>query len=359
VPRASVLATRLVRRVAVLRALMRQLGCPVLELRRAHGQIDHGRKWIAFLIDKLVRNSLQLRVAVSCSAPSHYIASSRIDDRVAHHAQHVVERHFPSLRTFIALKRGLGLRNFILDVTAEGARQKTIHLLLVADIAPLRKQLGEHRLRTGESISITSYIAKCFASAIENDKCIQSRRLGRSRLIAFDDVDLAFLMEREWEGETITVFYIVRAAHRKTALEIHHELQAAKAAPLGADGPMNALEMQFFLLPRVIRKALWFFIRHIPYLFKDVIGTAAVTSMGMFTEGAAVVFPITPCLMLSIGSIEKRLALQDGEVVERDFIHLNISVDHAIIDGAPLVRFGEQFKKILASGVISTPAMAA
>ena len=92
------------------------------------------------------------------------------------------------------------LRNFILDVTAEGARQKTIHLLLVADIAPLRKQLGEHRLKTGESISITSYIAKCFASAIENDKRIQSRRLGRSRLIAFDDVDLAFLMEREWEG---------------------------------------------------------------------------------------------------------------------------------------------------------------
>jgi hypothetical protein len=51
----------------------------------------------AFLVDQLVRNSLQLRVAVTCSAPSHYIASSRIDDRVAHHAQHAVERHFRSL----------------------------------------------------------------------------------------------------------------------------------------------------------------------------------------------------------------------------------------------------------------------
>jgi pyruvate/2-oxoglutarate dehydrogenase complex dihydrolipoamide acyltransferase (E2) component len=229
----------------------------------------------------------------------------------------------------------------------------------VADIAPLKKQLAEDRLKTGKSISITSYIAKCFACAIENDKRMQSRRLGKSRLIVFDDVDLAFTMEREWEGETITVFYIVRAAHQKTVSEIHRELQAAKATPLGLDGPMNALEMQFFLLPRVIRKALWFVIRRIPYVFKDLIGTAVVTSMGMFTEGAAVVFPIAPCLMLSIGSIEKRLALQDGEVVERDFIHLNISVDHAIIDGAPLMRFGEQFKKILASGVISTPAIAA
>ena len=245
------------------------------------------------------------------------------------------------------------LRNLVLDVTAEGARQKTIHLLLLADIAVVKAQLAEHRLKTGKSISITSYIAKCFACAIESDKRIQARRLGRSRVIVFDDVDLAFTMEREWKGDTITVFYIVRAAQRKTASEIHGELQAAKAAPLGTDGPLNALEMQFFLLPDFIRKALWLVIRHIPYVFKDLIGTAVVTSMGMFTEGAAVVLPIAPCLMLSIGSIEKRLALQDGEVVERDFIHLNISVDHAVVDGAPLMRFGDQFKKILVSGLTS------
>jgi hypothetical protein len=94
--------------------------------------------------------------------------------------------------------------------------------------------------------SITNYIAKCFASAIESDKRIQARRLGKSRVIVFDDVDLAFMVEREWEGEVITVFYIVRSAHQKTAYEIHCELQAAKRAPLGAHGPMSALEMQFF-----------------------------------------------------------------------------------------------------------------
>src|SRR6516165_11678140 len=100
----------LLRALVLLSHVVRELRRLVLKLRRrAHSQIDHGREWIALLVDQLVRNSLQLRVAVSCSAPSHYIASSRIDDRVAHHAQHVVERHFPSLRTFIALQRGLGL----------------------------------------------------------------------------------------------------------------------------------------------------------------------------------------------------------------------------------------------------------
>ena len=46
----------------------------------------------------------------------------------------------------------------------------------------------------------------------------------------------------------------------------------------------------------------------------------------------------------------RSFALVDGQVVERDVIHLNISVDHDIIDGAPLVRFAERLKKILLDG---------
>jgi hypothetical protein len=88
-----------------------------------------------------------------------------------------------------------------------------------------------------------------------------------------------------------------------------------------------------------------------PYWFKDVAGTALVSSMGMFTSGASVGVPITPMtLSLCIGSIEKKLALLDGQVIEREVLHFNISIDHDIIDGAPLVRFAERFKKILLDG---------
>jgi pyruvate/2-oxoglutarate dehydrogenase complex dihydrolipoamide acyltransferase (E2) component len=73
--------------------------------------------------------------------------------------------------------------------------------------------------------------------------------------------------------------------------------------------------------------------------------------MGMFTSGASVGVPITPMtLSLCIGSIEKKLALLDGQVIEREVLHFNISIDHDIIDGAPLVRFAERFKKILLDG---------
>lgn len=250
------------------------------------------------------------------------------------------------------------LRNFVLDVLAEGRRKNIAHIVLEADIGGIAERLAERRQHGQEPVSMTAYIAKSFAAAIEADKRVQAYRLRKSRLIAFDDVDLAFLIERQWEGASIPVFYLVRAAQRKTAPEIHRELQAARTTPLGTDGPMNALEMQFFLLPRFLRKAVWFVIRRNPYWFKDVAGTAAVTSLGMYGSGTAAGIPITPMtLTLTIGTIEKQPTLNGGQLVERDVVHLVLSVDHDVVDGAPLMRFIERFKRLLRDGTVLLPAV--
>ncbi len=248
------------------------------------------------------------------------------------------------------------LRNFILDALTEGRRKPLAHLLFEVDIAQARERLEEHRRRSGETIAMTSYVAKSFACAIETDKRMQGYRKGRSRLVVFDDVDLTFIVEREWEGEALPVFHIVRGAQRKSANDIQQELRRAKQAPLGAEGPLTALEMCFFQLPRFLRRPVWFLIRHNPYWFKDVAGTAVVTSIGMFTSGASVGISISPMtLTLVIGSIGKKLALRDGQVVESEVIHLNLSVDHEVIDGAPLVRFVDRFKTILQEGTALAP----
>jgi 2-oxoacid dehydrogenase/acyltransferase catalytic subunit len=247
------------------------------------------------------------------------------------------------------------LRNFVLDVLAEGQRKHIAHIMIEADIGGIKERLAERRQRGQAPVSMTSYITKSFACAIEIDKRVQAYRLGKSRLVVFDDIDFAFMIEREWEGEQIPVFYIVRAAQQKSAAEIHRELQVARETPLRTDGPMNALEMQFFLLPRFLRKAVWFVIRRNPYWFKDVAGTAAVTSMGMYTSGAAVGIPITPMtLTLTIGTIEKKPALLDGQLAERDTVHLVLSVDHDVVDGAPLMRFAERLKQMLREGTALT-----
>jgi pyruvate/2-oxoglutarate dehydrogenase complex dihydrolipoamide acyltransferase (E2) component len=248
------------------------------------------------------------------------------------------------------------LRNFILDIMAEGRRKNIIHLLFEAEVTSMRQHLARYCEATGEHISLTAYIAKALACSIDEDRSLHAYRQGKSQLVLFDEIDLAFMIERDIEDGTLPVVAIVRAANRKDLDEIHQELKAARVAPLGEHGPLSALEKQFFELPSLLRKFVWFFIRRDPFLFKHLAGTVGVTSMGMHTNGPAVVIPVTPMtLTLSIGSISKKLVLENDGPVERESIQLNLSADHDLIDGAPLVRFADRFRRKLENGFALDP----
>ena len=82
------------------------------------------------------------------------------------------------------------LRNFVTDVLAEGRRKHIAHVVLDADVGGVKEQLAESWRRGGEPASMTSYIAKSsLPLAIEEDKRMQAYRLGRSRIVVFDDID--------------------------------------------------------------------------------------------------------------------------------------------------------------------------
>ena len=240
------------------------------------------------------------------------------------------------------------LRNFILDVMAEGRRKNIINLLFEIELAPVRAQIAQHELEHGVHLTLTSYISKALASAVDEDRSIQAYRQGKSKLVVFDEVDLSVMVEREIEGQLMPVTLIVRAANRKSLAQIAHELANAKQLPLGETGPMTALDKLFFVLPKPLRRLVWWDIRTDPNLFKQLVGTVGVTSMGMHTSGPALLIPITPMtLTLAIGAIHKKLVLEQGQPVEREFMQLNLGADHDIIDGAPLMRFAERFKRQL------------
>lgn len=243
------------------------------------------------------------------------------------------------------------LRNFILDIMAEGRRKNIINLLMEVEIAPIRTHIKAYALEHNERITLTGFICKSFACAVDEDKSIQAYRNGKSKLTIFEDVDLSLMVEREIDGHIMPVTQIVRAANRKDISDISREIRLAKKSLIGDIGPMNALDKLFFSSPRFIRRTVWFMMRHDPQMFKQLVGTVGVTSMGMHSSGPAVIFPITPMtLTLSIGAIHKRVVLENGLAVERDFIQMNLGADHDIIDGAPLMRFCERLKRVLLSG---------
>jgi hypothetical protein len=248
------------------------------------------------------------------------------------------------------------LRNAVLDILAEGRRKNIINLLIEADITSMRTQLALHNEAGDQHLSLTACIAHLFARAVDQDRSMQAYRLGTSKMVLFDEVDVAMMVERELAGQPIPVVHIVRAANRKDAHQIQTELTTAKTEPFDIRGPQSRLEQRFFEFPLPLRRVIWWVIRRDPHLFKRFAGTVGVTSLGMYAQGPAVVVPITPMsLTLSIGGIEKKPLLEDGCLVEREVIRLNLGADHDLIDGAPLMRFGERFRKMVERGCLPSP----
>lgn len=116
---------------------------------------------------------------------------------------------------------------------AEGRRKNTINLLFEAEVAPIHQHPVRDHVAQEERISLTSYIAKSLACAIDENRSMHSYRHGKSKLMVFDDVDLSVIVEREIKGGAPPVNYIARAANQKAAAESHVELQFAKTAAPG------------------------------------------------------------------------------------------------------------------------------
>ena len=242
-------------------------------------------------------------------------------------------------------------RNLVLDILSEGRRKNTIQLLFEVDATAMRAQIAKCAESSGSTISVTGYVARILACTVAQEPRMQAYRHKGRELIVFENVDLSVMVEREVDMSLLPLPFIVRAANKKDFFEVDAELKKAKSAALYADGPLSALEATFFSLPRIVRKIVWRFARNDAHLFRELAGTVGVTSMGMYAAGRAVVVPITPMtLTLSIGAICLQPAFADGVLVERELLQLNLSADHDIIDGAPLMRFAATLKKNLENG---------
>ncbi|MGH2502753.1 MAG: 2-oxo acid dehydrogenase subunit E2 [Ktedonobacterales bacterium] len=225
-----------------------------------------------------------------------------------------------------------------------------IHGLLEIDVSGPRAALREHKARTGESLSFTAFLTTCVAKAVEEHRAVQAFHLGRTRLALFDDVDIVTRVEREVAGQNVVIPYIIRAANRKTFREQHAEIRAAQVADL------RRQVTQFRFLPTALYRPfasafVWIGARR-PRLWKQLMGTVGITSVGMFGSGAGWGIPASAptALMVTVGGIGQKQTIVDGRIVTREYLCLTVSVDHELVDGAPAARFTQRLKELIESG---------
>jgi pyruvate/2-oxoglutarate dehydrogenase complex dihydrolipoamide acyltransferase (E2) component len=237
-------------------------------------------------------------------------------------------------------------------------RRHMIHALLEVDVTGARQSIREYRSSSGEPLSFTAFVVWRVARAVEADRRMHACRQGRARLVLFDDVDVTVLIERTVGSDTVPVPCVIRAANQKTPTTIHREIRTAQIEESPQAPAVRWLPL-WLLLPGVVRRLLWAVLLRNPHRRKKLMGTVAVTAVGMFGRGAAWGIPLTlhPLCVTVGGFARKPGVVRDGpgprhERIEvRDYLSLTLSFDHDLIDGAPAARFASHLKELIENGV--------
>lgn len=245
-------------------------------------------------------------------------------------------------------------RKNITIVASEGWRKRTIKFLVEADVTNAREKIRREKER-GRDISFTAWIIKCLSRALQEHRHLNCYRQGRNKIVIFDDVDVGIPVEKYINGEPIPMGYIVRRANEKSVEEITREIREAQKRT-GKDQvlmeDLTLLERFALKSPYFLKKFLMFLLRNRGLLKKKHLGTVAVTSMGMFSKFSGWAIPLggMSSVLLSVSGITKKPGVINNEIKIREYLHMVLSFDHDLIDGAAASRFTSRFVEFLEEG---------
>ena len=238
----------------------------------------------------------------------------------------------------------------IVRTIARVARHKyIIRGLVEIDVTRARQSIREYKARTGENLSFTAFLAACVGHAVAMNKSVHAYRNWRNQLVLFDDVDINIQVERDMQGQKFSLPYIVRGANRKTVRDIHEEIRAAQADPVG--GREGKASTWVTLLPSFVQQMFFWIGSKSPHLLTQNIGTVELNAIGMFGSrgGWGIHIPFHT-LSIVVGGIARKPGVVDERIEIRDYLDMTINFDHDMIDGAPAARFVQQLIDLIESG---------
>jgi len=246
-------------------------------------------------------------------------------------------------------------RQDIVLISREGKRRHNAYALLEVDVTDASEMIAHMKQKT--DVSFTAWIVKCVGQAISEHKQLNTYRLGRKKIVVFDDVDIPIPVEREDDSEERPMAYIIRKANEKTIAEITAEIrrvqhQAVDASVEVLGTPLTRGERFIVHAPMFIKKLCLLLLRRRGILKKKHFGSVGVTSIGMKGRFPGWVIgmggPIAT--LIAVGGITKKPGVVDDKIQVRQYLHVTIHVDHDIVDGGPLARFVERFVELLETG---------
>ncbi len=237
-------------------------------------------------------------------------------------------------------------RAVVVDAGYLGSGRHVIHGLVEADVTKARELRRLLATGDGVKLSFTAFIVSSLARAVASHPKVQAYRDWRGRLVVFHDVDVVTMIEPQ--PGAVAQPHIIRNADRRTVCDISHEIRSVQANSRGSEQHRSLLALAS-RVPRSGRFLFFCAVKKNPHWFKHLQGTVVVTSVGMFGArgGWGIGFLPTHTLGLTVGGIAQKPGVYDGHIRVRDYLHLTISFDHDVVDGAPAARFANDFTQLV------------
>lgn len=246
-------------------------------------------------------------------------------------------------------------RRIWLNVLNLPRQRNCMYGLLEVDVTAARQFIEEHKARTGETLSFTGYLILCLARAVDENKAVQAYLKGRKQLILFDDVNVGLMVESKKDEKHTLMGHVIRGANHKTYREIHEEIRAVQSNAVPSNRGMPNWFRSGMMLPWPLSGLFTALLRMMmhrdPIIPISMAGTVGVTAVGMFGEGHSGwgIFPVTQGLSLVVGSIAWKATVVEGRIEPREILHLTVTFDHEIVDGAPAARFTRRLIELIES----------
>ena len=246
-------------------------------------------------------------------------------------------------------------RQDITVISREGKRRLNVHALIEVDVTKACEMIAKSKRII--DVSFTGWIVKCVSQAASEHKQMNAYRLGRKKIVFFDDVDIPIPVERIINGDQRLLAYIVRKANEKTVADITKEIREAQHQTIDASTEvlgetLTRLEQWVLHAPLWIKKLGILLTRGRGLLKKKHFGTIGVTAIGMKGRFPGWVIgmggPIAT--LVAVGGIVKKPGVIDDKILIRDYLHITITADHSVIDGGPLARFVSRLTELLETG---------
>jgi pyruvate/2-oxoglutarate dehydrogenase complex dihydrolipoamide acyltransferase (E2) component len=239
-------------------------------------------------------------------------------------------------------------RNVIVDSGYLASKRHIVNGFLELDVTDARRILKTTSGKDGRPLSFTAFVIASYAQAIHTHPEVQALRDLRGRQIVFHDVDVSTLVEPS--PGAVAIPHTIRSAQSRSVRDISDEIRSVQIDT----HPWGRLDWVVKIgarMPRFTRLLYMRILKLNPAWVKQVAGTTVVSSFGMFGKrsGWGIGFLSVYTLGMLVGGIAEKPMAHEGQIALRECLHVTLSFDHDIVDGAPATRFARTFAELVES----------